>query len=133
MVPHWLKTIWRAFDEFSDATKTFADFMKAVKKEYVGEDGIGLFSRRDLDLHVESTARAGMRAVQLMWYRSYKMTWPGALAHYTECVGPIGLGLHPGPLIPLGQPWQGMQGSPICLSEGRYVFLPLFGRFWALF
>ena len=57
------KTIWRAFDEFSDATKTFADFMKAVKKEYVGEDSVGLFSRCDLDLHVESMVRAGMRAV----------------------------------------------------------------------
>ncbi|KAI0652608.1 hypothetical protein C8Q79DRAFT_891833, partial [Trametes meyenii] len=57
------KTIWRAFPEFTDATKTFEDFKKAVKTEYVGEDGVGLFSRRDLDLHVEATARTGVNAV----------------------------------------------------------------------
>ena len=62
-LPDSEKTTWRAFDEFSDVTKTFDDLMKAVKTEYIGEGGVGLFSRRDLDQHVESTARAGMRAI----------------------------------------------------------------------
>ncbi|KAH9913795.1 uncharacterized protein BXZ73DRAFT_106819 [Epithele typhae] len=57
------KTIWRAIPEFTDATKDYEDFKKAVKKEYVGEDGVGLFTRRDLELLVDKTASQPIESI----------------------------------------------------------------------
>ncbi|KAH9906090.1 uncharacterized protein BXZ73DRAFT_61214 [Epithele typhae] len=51
------KTTWRALEEFTDNTKTYEEFQAAVKKEYVGDNSTGLYSLRDLDLHVSTTAR----------------------------------------------------------------------------
>nr|VWO95265.1 Plp [Ganoderma boninense] len=55
-VPDSEKTIWRAFTEFTDNSKSYDDFKKVVKIEYIGADGVSLFSRRDLDLHVAATS-----------------------------------------------------------------------------
>ncbi|KAH9913803.1 uncharacterized protein BXZ73DRAFT_106823 [Epithele typhae] len=51
------KTTWRALEEFTDDTRTYEEFQAAVKKEYVGDNSTGLYSLRDLDLHVSTTAR----------------------------------------------------------------------------
>ncbi|PIL26401.1 hypothetical protein GSI_12158 [Ganoderma sinense ZZ0214-1] len=63
-VPDSEKTIWRAFPEYANDDSTYEDFKRVVKIEYIGEDGVSLFSRRDLDLHIAATATTTINSVK---------------------------------------------------------------------
>ncbi len=47
-----------------DNNSTYKEFKRVVKVKYIGEDGVSLFSRHDLDLHVATTSSTTLNLVK---------------------------------------------------------------------
>ncbi|KZV59476.1 hypothetical protein PENSPDRAFT_595385 [Peniophora sp. CONT] len=72
---------WEELPEFSEATKTFADFKKAVTKLYPGANEESMYDLQDLDQLVGARARLGMRS--LLEYNEFERKF-NHIAKYLE-------------------------------------------------